>query len=228
MTKTLGEKIFFVFAKFCFLVKFRNINIYDNNSPSTGPTRGSSAIRAGLGETGSTMNFLSAMRFLSKYSWMFNYRVTHMLSPSTLDRIPPPWLHFLSNLDIGTTSIPTFNIHWFCSQWLEQKVHTYIYRVPITVYVLSSELGHPHPRGPLFRKRVCPIPPPPGTRGGGGRGSHSPSGEGAPGVGSPNSDDWRKSLALCLLCSLKSLFGLMMRLWILISIPFGLSIWTVQ
>ncbi len=32
---------------------------------------------------------------------------------------------------------------------------------------------------------------------GGGGGAHSPSGEGG-----PNSDDWRKSLALCLLCGL--------------------------
>jgi hypothetical protein len=62
------------------------------------------------------MDFLSAMRFLWKYSWMFNYRVTHMLSPSTLDRIPPTWLHFLSSLDIGTTSIRTFNIYWFYSK----------------------------------------------------------------------------------------------------------------
>jgi hypothetical protein len=38
------------------------------------------------------------------------------------------------------------------------------------------------------------VPPPPGTKG---KGEHSPAG----GVwGSPNSDDWRKSLALFLLC----------------------------
>jgi hypothetical protein len=36
--------------------------------------------------------------------------------------------------------------------------------------------------------------PPPRTGGGG---AHSPAGEG---LGSPNADDWRKSLALCLLC----------------------------
>jgi len=29
-----------------------------------------------------------------------------MLSPSTLERIPPPWLHHLTTLDIGTTLTP--------------------------------------------------------------------------------------------------------------------------
>ncbi len=53
------------------------------------------------------------------------------------------------------------------------------------------------------RNWVSPTPsltsecaPPPGTRGGGGV-AYSPAGEG---LGSPNSDDWRKSFALCLLC----------------------------
>ncbi len=46
---------------------------------------------------------------------------------------------------------------------------------------------------------VCPLvgigtAPPPQAKGGR---AHSPAGEG---WGSPNSDDWRKSLALCLLC----------------------------
>jgi hypothetical protein len=67
---------------------------------------------------------------------------------------------------------------------------TYIPRVHITVYVPSLELRLPHP---LCRKQVCP---PPGTKGGE---AHSPAGEVA---GSPNSDDLRKSLALCLLCRL--------------------------
>jgi hypothetical protein len=42
------------------------------------------------------------------------------------------------------------------------------------------------PNQPLSRQRVCPSP---GTKRGGVRG-----------VESPNSDDWRKGLALCLLC----------------------------
>ncbi len=55
----------------------------------------------------------------------------------------------------------------------------------------------PPPPHPLPRRRVCYYHHPnPGTKGGGG--THSPAIEGA---GSPNSDDWRKSLALCLLCS---------------------------
>jgi hypothetical protein len=41
--------------------------------------------------------------------------------------------------------------------------------------------------------------PPPGTKG---WGAHSPAGKG---LGSPNSDDWRKSLALCLPCGLVEL-----------------------
>jgi hypothetical protein len=49
------------------------------------------------------------------------------------------------------------------------------------------------PPPPLSRKRVFPSPPEPK----GGEAQCSPAGEG---WGSPNSDDWRKSLALCLLC----------------------------
>ncbi len=51
-----------------------------------------------------------------------------------------------------------------------------------------SELGLSQP---LSRQQVCPSPQ---NRGGGGWEAHSPW--------SPNSDDWRKSLALCLLCLL--------------------------
>ncbi len=40
----------------------------------------------------------------------------------------------------------------------------------------------------------------PGTKGGGG---HSPAGKG---VGGPITDDWRKSLALCLLCAAGHIF----------------------
>jgi hypothetical protein len=52
--------------------------------------------------------------------------------------------------------------------------------------VPSSESGTPHP---LSRKRVCP----PGTKGGG-------TDSAAGGGGGPNSDNWRKSIGLCLLC----------------------------
>ncbi len=73
------------------------------------------------------------------------------------------------------------------------------------MYVLSSELGPPTP---LPQKSVSP----PRNQSGG---KHSPAGEGGAGgpnstvtkasageeVGGPNSEDWRKSLALCLLCA---------------------------
>ncbi len=60
-----------------------------------------------------------------------------------------------------------------------------------TVYGPSLELGLS-----LSRQRVCVCPSPRNQRGGG-EGGHSAAGEG---WGSPNYDDWRKSLALCLLC----------------------------
>jgi len=62
-----------------------------------------------------------------------------------------------------------------------QKVYT-IPRVPLCL--------SPHPNWVRpSRERVCA----PGTQGG----QHMPSDEG---VGGPNSDEWRESLALCLLC----------------------------
>jgi hypothetical protein len=56
------------------------------------------------------------------------------------------------------------------------------------VYVPSSELGLSLP---LSRQRVCPFPP--NQKGGHNR-------LWVRGWVSPNSNDWRKSLALCLLC----------------------------
>ncbi len=75
----------------------------------------------------------------------------------------------------------------------------------------NSALSHPHYKVHIYKEyhSVCPLvgigtlPPPshasecaPPPQAKGGR-AHSPAGEG---WGSPNSDDWRKSLALCLLC----------------------------
>ncbi len=71
----------------------------------------------------------------------------------------------------------------------------YLYIKITTVYVPSSDLELPQP---LSRKRVCPEPSPPDQRGGGGTVNRLQ----LKGWGSPNSDDWRKSLALCLLCAL--------------------------
>jgi hypothetical protein len=64
----------------------------------------------------------------------------------------------------------------------------YIYIQSTTVYAPSSELGLSHS---LSRQRVCPSPQ--NQRGGE---AHTPGGEG---LGSPNSENGRKSLALCLL-----------------------------
>ncbi len=65
-----------------------------------------------------------------------------------------------------------------------------IYFQRTTVYVPSSELWLSHP---LSSQRVCPSPR-------NQRGGTLAYGWGI--WGSPNSDDWRKSLALCLLCGL--------------------------
>ncbi len=69
---------------------------------------------------------------------------------------------------------------------LSHVVTKYIYTQSTTVSVPSSELGPPHPSPP---GSVSPPQPKGGT--------HSPAWRG---WGSPNSDDWRKSLALCLIC----------------------------
>jgi hypothetical protein len=69
----------------------------------------------------------------------------------------------------------------------------YIYIQSTTVCVPLSELVLSHP---LFRQRMCPSP----RRGGGGHTRLRVKGW------SPNSDDWRKSLALCLICDRQHVF----------------------
>jgi hypothetical protein len=64
----------------------------------------------------------------------------------------------------------------------------YIYIESTTVYVPSLELGLTHP---FSHQRVCPSPQ-------NQRVGHTRLR--VRGWGSPNSDDWRKSFALCLLC----------------------------
>jgi hypothetical protein len=71
----------------------------------------------------------------------------------------------------------------------DSVVPKYLYIKSTTVYVPSSELGLYQP---LYRQRVCHSPQ---NRGGGGQTRLR-----LRGWGSPNSDDLRKSLALCLLC----------------------------
>jgi hypothetical protein len=71
-------------------------------------------------------------------------------------------------------------------------IHTkYVYIKSTTVYVPSSEFGLSQP----LSHNTSECAPPPRT--GGGEGAHRLR---VRGWGSPNSDDWRKSLALCLLC----------------------------
>ncbi len=60
---------------------------------------------------------------------------------------------------------------------------------------VSPLVGSGNPPPPLQQASVCTIHPPLPKR----DVTHSPTGEGG-GV-SPNSDDWRKSLALCILCA---------------------------
>jgi hypothetical protein len=78
----------------------------------------------------------------------------------------------------------------FCTCTHVYRVYIkYVYIKSTTLYVPSSELELSQP---LSRQRVCPSPQ---NRGGGGHTRLR-----VRGWGSPNSDDWRKSLALCLLC----------------------------
>ncbi len=91
-------------------------------------------------------------------------------------------LHFLHPWFLYTNSSLNCVIH---------KVHIYLeYH---TVSVPSLELG-PTPPPTLSHASEGDLPP---WNQGGGGGIHSPAYEG---VGSPNSDDWRQSSALCPLC----------------------------
>ncbi len=78
-------------------------------------------------------------------------------------------------------------------QGMKHKVH--IYKEYHSVCPLVGTV--PLPSHPLSYQRVCTSPR--NQRVGGE--AHSPA---VRGWGSPNSDDWRKSLALCLLCGMKS------------------------
>ncbi len=68
---------------------------------------------------------------------------------------------------------------------------------------------------PQTPSECVPIPAEPKLRGGGK--AHSPEGEG---VGSPNSNDWRKSVALCLLCCRICQYWI----WFFISLPALLNV----
>jgi hypothetical protein len=75
---------------------------------------------------------------------------------------------------------------------------TSLYTYSTTVSVPSSELGLPHPSP----ANEWVLPPTPNQGGGHTRLR-------ARGWGSPSSDDWRKSLALCLLCGLSKQFSVL-------------------
>ncbi len=80
----------------------------------------------------------------------------------------------------------TFKVKTFCVTSDSQITHIHI----VPQCLSPVRMGTPHP---LYRKRV--RGPLPGTKGG----THSPAGEGV--GGGPKTDDWRKSPALCLLCT---------------------------
>jgi hypothetical protein len=88
---------------------------------------------------------------------------------------------------------------WFIPTNKEQSHHNYFWAVNHKVHICAPRVTQclsPRPNWdphPLSCKRVGP--PPPETKGG----QHLPAGEEA---GGPNSDDWRKGLALCLLCAM--------------------------
>jgi hypothetical protein len=84
-----------------------------------------------------------------------------------------------------TSTFNTIFINKFSLTFI--TIAKYVYIKSTTAYVPSSEMGLSQP---LSRQRVCPFPQ---NRGG----AHLLR---VRGWGSPNSDDWRKSLALCLLC----------------------------
>jgi hypothetical protein len=92
------------------------------------------------------------------------------------------------NISLASFSRIFFSRESRCIPHENYAQSTYICIKSTTVYVPSSELGLSQP---LSRQRVCPSPP---NRGVG----HTRLR--VRGWGSPNSDDRRKSFALCLLC----------------------------
>jgi hypothetical protein len=101
-------------------------------------------------------------------------------------------MRYSGQLHLGKLSLKPVNVGSDTVPYHTKYIYTVPYRThSTTVYVPSSELGLPHL---LSRKRVCPSP------------RNQKVGEGhtrlqVRGWGSPNSDDWRKSLAFCLLCA---------------------------
>ena len=43
---------------------------------------------------------LKAALFLHDYSWIYNFKVTNLLSDNIIDRIPEEWVTFLTSIDL--------------------------------------------------------------------------------------------------------------------------------
>ncbi len=80
----------------------------------------------------------------------------------------------------------------YCTLNSQSAVHMYL------EYHRSGPIVRMGTPNPLSCMRLAPPPPPPGTRG---RGTQYTPAFMWGGRGSPDSDDWRKSFALCLLCN---------------------------
>ncbi len=115
--------------------------------------------------------------FVKHYAYPESIRTVYVLCVPSLSNIP--------SLTTTGSPIPPYHTH------LEenQKVHIHLEFHSVCPLV---GIGTPNPS----HTSEC-VPPEP--KGGG---AHSPAGEG---WGGPNSEDWRKSLALCLLCVKRTL-----------------------
>ncbi len=108
------------------------------------------------------------------------------------------WIRWIRIRNGASTCLPVFcpviRCHLLSNSCLKPVITTYMYMYVEyhSVFPLVG-IGTPSPLPQI--KRVCP--PPPNQRWGGG--AHSPGGGRE--WGSPKSDDWRNSLALCLLCA---------------------------
>ena len=49
---------------------------------------------------GSDSEMLKAASFLYDYEWIYNFKVTNLLSDNIMDRIPEQWVTFLSSIDL--------------------------------------------------------------------------------------------------------------------------------
>ncbi len=119
------------------------------------------------------------MKRSSRGLYLFPYREQTMFTPGKMQ-----W--------VGT--YPTYNEYGIQYLGLHITKYRSIKCIPRVSQFLSPRPNWDHPQ-PLSRKRVRPSPPE--ALGGGGGTLAYRSG----GWGSPNSDGWRKSLALCLLCA---------------------------